>query len=124
MRPATPAFPQDHHHKKSRTRMQQHIRKVIPEDRVSPELMLHPEGAVQQRVILLGRAYIKPDSPETMQRPERRFSHMRVVVPQNPPFREGQYASRIAPNINAAVPRSRLLAALDFRLGAGRGFAM
>jgi hypothetical protein len=42
--------------------MQQYIEQVIAENGVTPEAMLHPEGRVKERIILLRGARFQPDA--------------------------------------------------------------
>src|SRR6516225_2056481 len=62
--------------------MEEKIEKVVSGDVISPQLMFKPESAVKQGVILLRRADIEPDSPETVQGLQFRPCHMRIVIPQ------------------------------------------
>ena len=89
-RPGKSQPPGDLHHQASRQGVQGHINQVIEENGVAPDRMLHPERAVQQRIILLGRSGVGPNTPEAMQRPEIEAGHMAGIVPQHCPAQSRQ----------------------------------
>jgi len=57
------------------------VGQVITRRRISPHAELQPEGAVEDRVVLLGRPGLEPDPPQAAQRVQLRADHMGVVVP-------------------------------------------
>ena len=70
--------------------MQRHVDQVIAEHRIAPQSMLQPEGAVQQRVILLRGAEVEPDAPQTVQRLQVGPRDVHVVVPEQRAVQRGQ----------------------------------
>jgi hypothetical protein len=59
----------------------QDVDEVIAGHGVAPEPVLDPEGRVQERVVLLGGAEVRPDPREPAQRTKIRPRQVRVVVP-------------------------------------------
>ena len=54
---------------------------MVAEYRVAPEPGLEPEGAVQERVVLLGGVEVEPDRPQAVPTPERGAGDVGIVVP-------------------------------------------
>ncbi len=72
---------QDQREENCRARMQQQGDQMVAERLVSPEPVLHPEHAMQQRIILLGRSRFDPYPAEAGQRAQSRSGHIVTVVP-------------------------------------------
>ncbi len=62
--------------------VQQDVEQMITDDSVAPDAVLQPEGAVEQRIVLLGCAEVKPDAPEPFQRLHGGPREMSVVIPE------------------------------------------
>ena len=74
--------PQDEHNERGRHGVQRDVRQMVAEERVSPQPMLEPERGVQQRIVLLRRADLGPDAPQTPKRTQVRRRDVAGVVPQ------------------------------------------
>src|SRR5678815_343863 len=61
--------------------MQHEVEDVVAQWVVAPHPMLEPKRAVQERIVLLGGAEIRPNPPETGERTECGACNMRVIVP-------------------------------------------
>ena len=62
--------------------MERRICKVVAKSRVTPEPVLDPKRAVEDRIVLLGRARLEPDPPQPVKRAQQGLGHMGVVVPE------------------------------------------
>ena len=80
-RPGDRQAPEDAVEEKDRREVEQDIGEMIPEHGIPPEAVLRPEGAVEGRIVLLGRPGLEPDPPEAVERAKVRARHVRVVVP-------------------------------------------
>ena len=58
------------------------VGEVVTKDGVAPQAVFDPEGAVQQRVILLGGVEREPDAPESVEGLEGWGGDMRGIVPK------------------------------------------
>ena len=56
---------------------------------VAPQSVLDPEGAVQDRIILLGRMHVGPDAAEPSQRAQVRPRDMGLIIPQQAAAQRG-----------------------------------
>ena len=57
---------QQHHDEKRRERVQEDVDEVITEGVLAPELVKEPEGRMNDRVVLLRRSDLEPDSPQSV----------------------------------------------------------
>src|ERR1039457_5135701 len=55
---------------------------MVAEYCVAPKAMLHPERAVQQRIVLLGGSEVEPDAPEAVKGLEIRPRHVARIIPK------------------------------------------
>jgi hypothetical protein len=62
--------------------MQGDVDQVVRRLRIAPRNVLDPERGMEQRVVLLGRARLEPDAPQTVRRSQLGSGHMRIVVPK------------------------------------------
>ncbi len=65
----------------SRRGVQRQIHQVVSQRMIAPELVLDPKGAVQQRIVLLRRPHVEPDSSQTRWRAQVRPGNVRIIVP-------------------------------------------
>lgn len=56
---------------------------MITGDRITPNMMLQPESAVQNRVLLLRRANVKPNTPESVNGLKIRSCNVTGIIPQS-----------------------------------------
>jgi hypothetical protein len=70
--------------------VQRDVDEVIAEHGIAPYAMFQPEGAVEERIILLRGAEIEPDAPETVQGTKIGAGHVHVVVPGQAAVEGGQ----------------------------------
>src|ERR1700722_18160307 len=90
--------------------MKREVGQVITEHGVAPQPMLKPEGAMQQRIILLRGPHLEPDAPKPMQRLEGGTRNMTVVIPQKPAIQRrpvGDQHDAKTEDREASVPDSR-----------------
>ena len=73
---------EDQRKQAGRGRVQRDVYQMIADHRIAPQLVFQPKRTVQHRIILLGRAQLKPDLPKSMRRLQRRESDMSSIVPQ------------------------------------------
>ena len=57
---------------------------MIAHDCISPEPVLEPKGAVEQRVVLLRGAEFGPDADQALGGAQLGLGHVGVVVPKHP----------------------------------------
>ena len=69
--------------------MLQHIDEVVAQDGVAPEPVLDPKSGIEKRVVLLGRAEVRPDPPQTVQRLHGRRRDVSGVVPEQASVERG-----------------------------------
>ncbi len=81
-RPLDLQRPEDREEQQRRGEVERDVDEVVPERVVAPEPVLDPEGGVGERVVLLGRPELEPDSPEPVERLQLRTRHVRGVVPE------------------------------------------
>lgn len=62
--------------------MQEDVDEVIREKRVIPQERLQPESRMDDRVVLLRRSGLEPDSREPVPRAQSRPRHVAIVIPQ------------------------------------------
>src|ERR1035438_2708135 len=55
--------------------MERRICKVVAKSRVTPEPVLDPKRAVEDRIVLLGRARLEPDPPQPVKRAQQGLGH-------------------------------------------------
>src|SRR5262245_36495054 len=79
---------------KRRQHVQPDIDEVITGRLVAEEAMLDPEGRVRERVVLLRRAELRPDAPESADRLQLRPRHVMVIVPQHAAVPDGLVSER------------------------------
>ena len=73
--------PQDQRHHQGRQGVQDDVHQVIAQRGVAPQLVLDPEGGVQQRIILLRGPQVEPDAVQSVPRAQFGAGHVRVIVP-------------------------------------------
>jgi hypothetical protein len=125
---------QDEADEERRQGMEEDRDEVVPKRRVAPEPMLQPEGGVDDRVVLLGRARLEPDAAEAVERTEGGRGEVLLVVPEQSAVpggvvggerdddeREKKCMSRRRPA--AAVRPASEAAALRFRLLIAGGYS-
>ena len=81
VRPGDRQPPQDQGHHQGRQGVQPNVHQVVAERRVAPQLVLDPEGAVQQRVILLRGPEVEPDPVQSLPGTQFGAGYVRLVVP-------------------------------------------
>lgn len=74
----------DHRDETGRRRVKGDVDEMVAEGRIAPETMHEPEGRMRDGVILLCRADVEPDAPQSGGRLEVGPRQMCVVVPQHP----------------------------------------
>jgi hypothetical protein len=62
--------------------MQHDVGQVVSDDRIAPQFVLQPEGAVEHGIILLGGPELEPDPPQPMPRLEGRRGDVGGIVPE------------------------------------------
>lgn len=63
--------------------MPQQVDQVVANERVAPQLVLKPEGAVQQWVVLLCCSRFEPDAVQTVKRLQSGLGNVRIIVPKS-----------------------------------------
>ena len=77
-----PEAPQHEREQAGRCRMQHDVGQVVSDDRIAPQFVLQPEGAVEHGIILLGGPELEPDPPQPMPRLEGRRGDVGGIVPE------------------------------------------
>jgi len=71
--------------------VEQHVVQVVPEWRQAPQLILDPEGRVDQRVVLRNGPDLAPDPSQSRNRPQGQVvGHVIVVVPDVAALQRGE----------------------------------
>ena len=71
--------------------MEEDVHQVVAQDGIAPEAMLKPESAVKERVILLGRTQIEPDTPQAAEGAHGGGGDVAALSSHTkPPWRAGQ----------------------------------
>src|SRR5580698_10619296 len=63
-------------------RVPRHRRKVITQGGLPPQPVLEPEGRMEQRIVLLGRPRLEPDSEKSVKRLQLQLRYIVRVVPE------------------------------------------